>query len=280
MLASADTRRFTTILLYDYRRIHFYFLEFDMPDATPFLDDLLIRKRGAYGPWGLYHLDSGNWAIVWEACLEEEKACESILYESCLWFNVEPARDGRPANPKYPSQQAALVEIVRHLVSSLEELHGSQRRPLYQTYLSWAKADLMVPLLDWPMSASYPHDMPHAPAPWAIAPTEPRAESTEYGNPMSVSLEAVTAPTATAPAETPAEPEKTPPAPAQAVPAAKKPWEESTERGKGVNFQPDELLHAKMSWVCDNVPRMSRLRILRDGAMTECDRLIAIHYKD
>lgn len=75
------------------------------------------------------------------------------------------------------------------------------------------------------------------------------------------------------------QPEKTPPAAAPDAPAAKKPWEESTERGKGLNFQPDELLHAKMNWVCDNVPRMSRLRILRDGAMAECDRLIELHYK-
>ena len=62
--------------------------------------------------------------------------------------------------------------------------------------------------------------------------------------------------------------------------ASKKPWELSTEQAKGLNFQPDSLLHAKMNWVCDNVPRMSRLRILRDGAMAECDRLIALHYKD
>jgi hypothetical protein len=72
---------------------------------------------------------------------------------------------------------------------------------------------------------------------------------------------------------------KTPPAAAESVAVAKKPWETSTERGKGLNFQPDELLHAKMNWVCDNVPRMSRLRILRDGAMAECDRLIELHYK-
>lgn len=85
---------------------------------------------------------------------------------------------------------------------------------------------------------------------------------------------------AAAPVGTPAKPAKTPPAAVEMVPAAKKPWEESTERGKGLNFVPEELLHAKMKWVCDNVPRMSRLRILRDGAMAECDRLIELHYKD
>jgi hypothetical protein len=109
---------------------------------------------------------------------------------------------------------------------------------------------------------------------------EERLADPNYGKPKTEeATKAPPAPPAAAPAETPAEPEKTPPVPAPDAPVAKKPWEQSTERGKGLNFQPDELLHAKMNWVCDNVPRMSRLRILRDGAMAECDRLIAIHYK-
>lgn len=70
-----------------------------------------------------------------------------------------------------------------------------------------------------------------------------------------------------------------PPAISTPAPTAPGPWDRSTAPSKGLNFQPETLLHAKMNWVCDNVPKMSRLRILRDGAMAECDRLIALHYK-
>lgn len=73
--------------------------------------------------------------------------------------------------------------------------------------------------------------------------------------------------------------EKTPPAPAPAAVATKKPWELASGDPTAINFRPDMSLHAKMEWVCDNVPKRSRLRILRDGAMAECDRLIALHYK-
>jgi len=58
-----------------------------------------------------------------------------------------------------------------------------------------------------------------------------------------------------------------------------KPWERASGEPTAVNFRPDIPLHAKMEWVCENVPRMSRLRILREGAMAECDRLIELHYK-
>ena len=58
-----------------------------------------------------------------------------------------------------------------------------------------------------------------------------------------------------------------------------KPWEVASGAPTAVNFRPDMPLHAKMEWVCDNVPKMSRLRILREGAMAECDRLIELHYK-
>jgi hypothetical protein len=58
-----------------------------------------------------------------------------------------------------------------------------------------------------------------------------------------------------------------------------KPWEDLSEKPTGLNFQPGAALHAKMNWVCDNVPKMSRLRILREGAMMLCDALIEKHYK-
>lgn len=36
---------------------------------------------------------------------------------------------------------------------------------------------------------------------------------------------------------------------------------------------------AKMNWVIDNVPRMSRQRIVRDAVAAELDRMIALYYK-
>lgn len=41
---------------------------------------------------------------------------------------------------------------------------------------------------------------------------------------------------------------------------------------------PPEVV-AKMDWVIDNVPRMNRQRIVRDGVMAHLDALIAQHYK-
>ena len=76
-----------------------------------------------------------------------------------------------------------------------------------------------------------------------------------------------------------AEVEKPAPAPAPEAVATKQPWEVASGNPTAVNFRPDPSLHAKMEWVCENVPKRSRLRILRDGAMAECDRLIALHYK-
>jgi hypothetical protein len=36
---------------------------------------------------------------------------------------------------------------------------------------------------------------------------------------------------------------------------------------------------AKMNWVIDNVPRMNKQRIVRDGVYAELDRLMAQHHK-
>lgn len=41
---------------------------------------------------------------------------------------------------------------------------------------------------------------------------------------------------------------------------------------------PPEVV-AKMDWVIDNVPRMNRQRIVRDGVVAHLDALIAQHYK-
>lgn len=257
----------------------FLFSEFDMPDTTPFLDDLLIRKRGAYGPWGLYHLDSGSWAVVWEACLEDEDACECILYESPAWFNVEPERDGRRPNPTYSSQQSALVEIIRQLLPMLEAPDGIQHSAVYHTYMNWAHADLLVPLLDWPMSASYPHDMPQSSPISELLLTVSGDDAEVSGELPTMQSESAPTPSAAAPVETQAEPVQTPSAAAEAVPVAKKPWEDLSRGSKGMNFQPDPELYAKMMWCKENVPMMALLRILRDGANRECDRLIELYYK-
>ena len=76
-----------------------------------------------------------------------------------------------------------------------------------------------------------------------------------------------------------AEAEKTPPAPAHEAVSAENPWGAASGTPTAINFRPDMSLHAKMEWVCDNVPKMSRLRILREGATLLCDHLIAKHYR-
>jgi hypothetical protein len=204
-----------------------------MLDTSPHLDDLLNRKRGAYGPWGLFHLDSGQWAVVWEECLDDEGACQLILYESSSWFNAEPGRDGRRPNPTYATQQDALVEIIRLLPYAEVDAESAASSAL-QTYLAWAHADLLKPLLAWQMSASYPHDL------------------------------------------TPAAPETaTPPT----APVGPFPWDTAIGEPKGVSPKFSPVLYAKMKWLCDNVPRMSMLRITRDGAEAEANRLVALYYK-
>lgn len=130
-----------------------------MHQSEVLLDEVLEYKRGSYGPWGLYHLLSGRWAVVWQICLEDERACGAILAEDPLWFNVKPARDGRPANPTYATQHEALGVIIRALELELIEDSGSDQRVLYtEAQLVNAQADLLIPLLDWSMSSSYPRD--------------------------------------------------------------------------------------------------------------------------
>ncbi|MEJ7804359.1 MAG: hypothetical protein WKG03_00340 [Telluria sp.] len=79
--------------------------------------------------------------------------------------------------------------------------------------------------------------------------------------------------------ETTSDTPKTPPEAAESVPAAKKPWEDLSAGGKGVNVPMSPELYAKMKWVTENVPKMSLQKIARMGADAECDRLIAQFYK-
>lgn len=72
---------------------------------------------------------------------------------------------------------------------------------------------------------------------------------------------------------------KASPEAAEAAGEVKKPWEVASGDPTAINFRPDMSLHAKMEWVCENVPKMSRLRILREGAALLCDQLIAKHYR-
>ena len=97
------------------------------------------------------------------------------------------------------------------------------------------------------------------------------------GRPVSATPEATGAPQAADVDEPIAEVERTAPAPAPAAVAAQKPWEVASGDPTAINFRPDMSLHAKMEWVCDNVPKMSRLRILREGAELRCNMLIEKH---
>jgi hypothetical protein len=81
------------------------------------------------------------------------------------------------------------------------------------------------------------------------------------GRPVSAKPEATGAPQAVDVVEPIAEVEKTAPAPAPAAMATKKPWEVASGDPTAINFRPDMSLHAKMEWVCDNVPKMSRMLI-------------------
>lgn len=125
-------------------------------------------------------------------------------------------------------------------------------------------------------------DLPVVPPQGGETPVTPQPSATPPAEPAAP--EAPPAPPAAAPAQPAAEPVKAAPAPAPAVetpPApAKKPWEVCDTAPTGLNFKPEADLHAKMEWVCDNVPKMNRSRILRDGAMLLCDQLIAKYGKE
>ena len=57
------------------------------------------------------------------------------------------------------------------------------------------------------------------------------------------------------------------------------PWDDLSAGGKGINLQTSVEQYAKMKWVTENVPKMSLLKIARQGVEAETNRLIALHYK-
>lgn len=231
-----------------------------------YLNTLLYRKRGEYGPLWLFELDEEVWAIVWRGWLEDEDTCYAILSEDAQLFKREWGRGGRRPNPTYRTRCMALEEIIRSLQTMKADLKtddAAQRK--YALYVAVAEHDLHQALMDQEAQG-------------ALA-GEPELQVLAY---VPAALEPAEGAKTFEPSPSPAESKKTPSA--AVTPAAEsmprpKPWENASEQPKGLNFQPDTTLHAKMNWVCDNVPKMSRLRILRDGAMAECDRLIELHYK-
>lgn len=86
-----------------------------------------------------------------------------------------------------------------------------------------------------------------------------------FSHPTSAELDELPAPTS-------------PPRAAESATAPTKPWEDLRRGSKSMNFQPDPELYAKMMWCKENVPMMSLLKLLRQGAIAECDRLIALYH--
>lgn len=228
-----------------------------------YLNTLLHRKRGAYGPLWIFELDPETWAVVWRGWLEDEATCHLILSEDPAWFNRDWGMDGRRPNPTYKTRRAALEEVVRSLRAmkvDLKDDNAEQRK--YDVYISDAEHDL------------------HGVQTSELHPGEATVLVLE--NALAAS-EAPGAAQASKSAQPAVEAEKTPPAPAPQAVEAKhttKPWDNPTDKPTGLNFQPPADLHAKMNWVCENVPQMSRLRILREGAMMFCDAMIEKHYKE
>lgn len=230
-----------------------------------YLNTLLHRKRGEYGPLWLFELDAETWAIVWSGWLEDEDICYAVLSEDSHLFSREWGKDGRRPNPTYKTRGAALEEIIRSLRTMRVDLKSDEaEQRKFALYISVAEHDLHQALID--------HEADDVPV------SELNAQVPAY---VPAAPEAPGDTTVSEPAQAPVGPEKTPPALApQTAEVKRKPWENPTDPPKGLNFQPDASLHAKMNWVCENVPQMSRLRILREGAMMFCNALIAKHYKE
>jgi hypothetical protein len=173
--------------------------------------------------------------------------------------------NGRRPNPTYETQRAALEEVIRSLQSmkvSLKHDEAEQRK--YEIFISNAAHDLHQLLTSTQGEEVHNNALTAQGAKYAT--TAPEALGDGQANESAQGL---------------GEPEKAPLTVAPQAPATKpKPWENPTDSPKGLNFHPEAELHAKMNWVCDNVPKMSRLRILREGAMMYCDQLIAMHYRE
>lgn len=225
-----------------------------------YFETLLHRKQGEYGPLWLFELDSGAWAIVWEECLDDEDACRLVLSEDPNWFNSEWTKDGRRPNPMYGTPCQALEEIIRSLQGMKEAFdEGDVKRSHYSAYVALAEYHLHT-LVAETHSSQVHADEP--PIPEVDAPDQPL--EAEILVEVTQSL---------------AEPEKTHTALATHSAKSTKPWEVCDTEPTASNFRPDLPLHSKMEWVCNNVPKMSRLRILREGAGLLCNQLIEKHYK-
>jgi hypothetical protein len=235
--------------------------------ARTYLNTLLHRKRGSYGPLWIFELDPETWVVAWSSLLGDEANCRLILSEDPNWFNREWGMDGRRPNPTYRSQHDVLQEVIRLLWYMKNELQNDDaEKTRYTVYLSEAEHDLHQALTNQQSRTAHGD------------------ERTNQMSQSAASPEDVQAVQASESAQPPAEVEKTPPAPAPQVAEAiarPKPWDNPTEKPKGLSFIPPAELHAKMEWVSKNVPGgMSRLAILREGAEMLCDHLIAKHYRD
>jgi len=224
-----------------------------------YFDTLLHRKRGEYGPLWLFEMDSETWAIVWDQCLEDEDTCRLVLSEDPTWFNREWHKDGRRPNPMYETPDQALEEIIRSLHAMKETFDQADvKRSHYAAYAALAEYHLYTQVAE-------------------SHPSFPQAEEPLRSDmPARTDLEAIRVVEGT---QLATDPDKTQPMPASQVSEAKKPWEVAATEPTASNFKPDMSLHAKMEWACNNVPRMSRLRILREGAELLCNQLIEKHYR-
>jgi hypothetical protein len=240
-----------------------------------YLNTLLHRKRGAYGPLWIFELDPETWAVVWRGWLEDEATCHLILSENPAWFNRDWGMDGRRPNPTYRTQHAALEEVIRSLramMDGLKDDDAEQRQ--YAVYISDAEHDLhRVQTRDLHPSETTVLELENALVGPGVA---GGAQTPEPAQPLA---EVEKTPPAPAEPVQPAQQRASDPAPEEPAPT-KKPWEALVGTPKGLNFQPSPELHGKMEWVSKNVPGgMSRLAILREGAMMLCNQLIAKHYR-
>lgn len=262
-MASNDNRRLSWNFLYEKRRIMAY-LSLGRPrmntESRSFHDTLLHCKRGEYGPLWLFELDPETWAIVWSGSLEDEAICHLILAEDPGWFNRAWSQDGRRPNPTYKTQAAALEEVIRSLRTMKADLRpDDEGERTFAASISRAEQDLHKALTEvraievTARGVSVQKPMPVHQA------TEPHVEMPE-GLIRDGRVEGSLPPIAQ-------------------TAEVKKPWEELNEKPTSVNFMPDASLHAKMQWVCDNVPKMSRLRLVREAVDMYCDQLIAKRYK-
>lgn len=229
-----------------------------------YLNTLLHRKRGEYGPLWLFELDAETWAIVWSGWLENEDLCYAILSEDAHLFNREWGSDGRRPNPTYKTKDVALEEVVRLLHAMKADLYPEDaEHKKYALYISVAKHDLHQSPLDQVQERG-PAQRPSAQASTGVS------EGAEVAADALFAVETTSAPTFLSQAVTQLA--------GQTIEAGK-PWEEYRGTPTAINFKPLDDAHAKMEWVCENVPKMSRMRLVREAVDMFCDQLIEKHYQ-